>query len=227
MTVYLLGKNLDFPDPNTADISGLLAVGGDLSEKRLIKAYENGIFPWYSEESPILWFSPDPRLVIFPLEFKPNKSLLKIVRSEQFQVKFDTNFENVIHNCAKIKRKGQSSTWITEDMTKAYIRLHKSGFAHSVETYKDGKLVGGLYGVSLGGAFFGESMFYKLSNASKVAFYHLVKRCLEWDFDFIDSQIPTKHMKRLGGVEVSRKDFLESLSKTLRRDTKMGPWENY
>lgn len=226
MAVFFLDETVSFPDPEMAESSGLLAVGGDLSPVRLLSAYTSGIFPWYSEGQPILWFSPDPRLVLYPPDFHPSRSLKKIVRSNKFDVKFDNDFEAVIKGCAGADRKFQKSTWITKDMTDAYIELHKSGYAHSVETYLDNRLVGGLYGVSLGGAFFGESMFYEISNASKVALYYLVKKCLYWDFDFIDSQVPTEHMKRMGATEISRERFISELETTLKKKTIRGQWDN-
>ena len=155
MPVYFLGEDLLFPDPENADDSGLLAVGGDLSTQRLLLAYRCGIFPWFSKEDPILWFSPDPRLVVFPKEYAPSKSLMKEIKSDKFKVRFDSDFRTVIENCSNVKRKSQTGTWITNEMKKAYIELHEKGYAHSVETYKDGNLVGGLYGVSIGRVFFG------------------------------------------------------------------------
>lgn len=224
MPVFLLDEDISFPDPCMADESGLLAIGGDLSSERLLAAYSMGIFPWYSEGQPILWFSPDPRLVLYPHEFKSSRSLRKLLRSGKFDVRFDNDFETVIRRCADASRRFQKSTWITQEMILAYTKLHRKGFAHSVETYQNGRLVGGLYGVSLGGAFFGESMFYEVSNASKVALYYLVKKCLYLDFDFIDSQVPTDHMKRMGAREVARDDFIRSLSTTLRKGTVKGFW---
>ena len=224
MPVYFLDETISFPPPETAESSGLLAVGGDLSSRRLLLAYSMGIFPWYSDGQPILWFCPEPRLILYPGKFKPGRSLKKLVRKGVFDVKFDNDFEGVINYCAGIDRKYQAKTWITDDMIDAYINLHDLGYAHSVETYYEGKLVGGLYGVSLGGAFFGESMFHKMSNASKVALYYLVKKCLYWNFDFIDSQIPTEHMKRMGSEEISRSGFLELLSGSLEKESITGKW---
>ncbi|MDQ7055667.1 MAG: leucyl/phenylalanyl-tRNA--protein transferase [Persephonella sp.] len=163
-------------------------MGGDLSPERLIFAYSLGIFPWYSEGEPILWWSPDPRMVLFPQNLKVSRSLKKILKKNIFQIEFDTEFERVINMCASVKRKGQTGTWITPEMVEAYTQLHRLGFAHSVEVYKDGELVGGLYGVSLGGVFFGESMFHTVPDASKVAFVHLVERLKQWNFDMIDCQ---------------------------------------
>lgn len=226
MPVYFLDESISFPEPEMAESSGLLAIGGDLSSHRLLLAYSSGIFPWYSEGQPILWFSPDPRLILDPVKFNPSRSLKKLIRSGRFDVKFDHDFEGVIRGCANANRKLQKSTWITTEMMDAYIALHEHGFAHSVESYFEGRLVGGLYGVSLGGAFFGESMFYKMSNASKVALYYLVKKCLYWDFDFIDSQVPTEHMKNLGAEEISRSDFLNKLSRALEKETRKGKWDS-
>ena len=225
MPVYLLDEKLEFPNPNEADPNGLIAVGGDLSTDRLLLAYKKGVFPWYSEGQPILWFSPDPRMIFYPKDFKQSKSLKKLINSEKFQVRVDINFDEVIHRCAKVERKFQSGTWITKDMIAAYINLHDLGYAHSFETYLDGKLVGGLYGLSLGGAFFGESMFHSETDASKVAFAHLVDFCLKVDFDFIDSQVSTDHMQRMGGVEISRSKFLQILQKSLEKKTLKCNWK--
>jgi len=224
MPVFLLDDSLAFPHPRFAEPDGLLAVGGDLRPERLILAYENAIFPWYSEGSPILWFSPNPRFILIPDEFKVSRSLKKIIRSDIYQVRFDTCFDQVIEECARIKRKDQRGTWITGDMIKAYIRLHEEGYAHSVETYHEERLVGGLYGISLGGAFFGESMFHLMSNASKVALFFLVERLKSWGFDFIDSQVPTEHMKRLGAKAIERELYWTMLKSSLNRKTKKGRW---
>ena len=221
----MLAKEHIFPDPNDAEETGLLAVGGDLDPERLILAYKNGIFPWYSEGDPILWFSPDPRL-IFELEgYKPGRTLRKILNSEKFEVRIDTDFDAVIKNCAMVSRNGQTGTWITDEMMTAYKKLFKMGVAHSFETYYNGEIAGGLYGVSLGGAFFGESMFHKMKDASKVAFHYLVEYCRDNKFDFIDSQVPTEHMKQLGCIEISRNKFLMKLDKTLQKVTLTGHWK--
>lgn len=224
MTVFLLNNSLVFPDPRCAESDGLVAVGGDLGIERLILAYQNGIFPWYSDGNPIMWFSPDPRLVLFLDELRVSKSLRKVINSEAFESRFDTCFEEVIMKCATIKRKNQDATWITKDMIDAYIQLHNEGFAHSVETFCEDKLVGGLYGISLGGAFFGESMFHSMNNASKVSLYHLVERLKLWRFDFVDSQISTNHMRTLGAREVRRESFLAMLELTLKSKTRRGKW---
>ena len=224
MTVHLLDDTLAFPHPMCAEPNGLLAVGGDLSVDRLLLAYKNGIFPWYSEGDPIMWFSPDPRLVLFLDDLYVSSKLKKIIKSNIFEVRFDTSFHDVITRCAQNDRRRQDGTWITDDMVKAYVNLHEEGYAHSVETFHGGKLVGGLYGVSLGGAFFGESMFFEMNNASKVALYHLVEKLRSWDFDFIDSQVPNDHMKGLGGKELERGEFLRMLESSLGKKTILGNW---
>jgi len=222
--IFLLSDDLIFPDPKLADAHGLLAIGGDLSAERLLLAYENGIFPWYSEDQPILWFSPDPRLVLFPAKIIVSRSLKKIINKKVFDIRFDSNFEEVIVECSKIERKDQDGTWITSDMIDAYIDLHNQGYAHSVEAYFEGSLVGGLYGVSLGGAFFGESMFHTMTDASKVALYYLVEKVKDWDFDFIDSQVVTEHMKNLGAEEISREKYLLLLQNSLKKKTRNSKW---
>ncbi len=214
-----------FPDPESADKEGLVAVGGDLSETALITAYSNGIFPWYSEGSVILWWSPDPRMILFPHKFKISHSLKQLIKQHKFKINVDSNFEAVIQNCAMVKRKKQSGTWITHEMQQAYIGLYKSGFAHSVETYYQGNLIGGLYGVSLGRAFFGESMFYLMPDASKIALYYLTEQLRKWNFHFIDAQQSTLHLKNLGAEDVPRKKFLELLKKSLEYPTMKGKWE--
>jgi len=223
--IFLLSDDLIFPDPKLADAHGLLAIGGDLSAERLLLAYENGIFPWYSEDQPILWFSPDPRLVLFPAKIIVSRSLKKIINKKVFDIRFDSNFEEVIVECSKIERKDQDGTWITNDMIDAYIDLHNQGYAHSVEAYFEGSLVGGLYGVSLGGAFFGESMFHTMTDASKVALCYLVDKLKDWDFDFIDSQVVTEHMKNLGAEEIPRTKYRELLKNTLKKKTIIGMWK--
>lgn len=223
--IFLLSDDVIFPDPKLADAHGLLAIGGDLSAERLLLAYENGIFPWYSEDQPILWFSPDPRLVLFPAKIIVSRSLKKTINKKVFDIRFDSNFEEVIVECSKIERKDQDGTWITNDMIDAYIDLHNQGYAHSVEAYFEGSLVGGLYGVSLGGAFFGESMFHTMTDASKVALYYLVDKLKDWDFDFIDSQVVTEHMKNLGAEEITRTKYLELLKNTLKKKAKIGMWK--
>lgn len=224
MPVYALDDRIIFPDPNLADESGLLAVGGDLLPDRLLLAYSSGIFPWYSEDDPILWWSPDPRMVLIPDDLKLSKSLRQVINKNEFEIKFDCQFEQVITNCSKAPRTDQDGTWITKEMKQAYIELHKLGFAHSVETYYNNELVGGLYGISLGKAFFGESMFFKKRDASKIALYFLVQRLIEWGFHFIDAQVETEHLKRLGAKLIPRHDFLISLILALKFKTIQGKW---
>lgn len=226
MPVFRLQSDAVFPDPELAENNGLIGIGGDLSQERLIAAYSTGIFPWYSEGQPILWFSPDPRMVLKLEDFKLSKSLDRMVKSKKFEVKIDTAFKKVIQACSINSRKDQDGTWITQAMIGAYETLHQSGIAHSFETYKDGLLVGGLYGVSLGRGFFGESMFYKERDASKVAFASLVAFCSEHGFDFIDAQTPSKHLASLGAKEIPRRQFLDMLRATLERDSLLGDWGN-
>ncbi|MCG8339215.1 MAG: leucyl/phenylalanyl-tRNA--protein transferase [Proteobacteria bacterium] len=224
MPIYRLGTELIFPDPAFADPEGLLAVGGDLSPERLLLAYSMGIFPWYSDDQPILWWSPDPRLIVQPEDVHISKSLQRTIKNGKFTVTFDTDFRSVIQHCSEMKRPDQAGTWITEEMIEAYSLLHLKGFAHSVETYLDGKLVGGLYGVSLGKAFFGESMFSTCSDASKVALAALSRKLADWQFDFIDCQVTTQHLVRMGAREISRNDFLDRLNSALYFDTRRGAW---
>ncbi len=224
MPVFRLPDEHIFPPPGLSEDSGLLAIGGDLSESRLLLAYSMGIFPWYAENDPILWWSPDPRLVLFPGELKISRSLRQTIKKEIFKVTLDTAFEEVIGHCASAHRKDGGGTWITDDMKEAYIRLHRSGFAHSVEAWFDKKLVGGLYGISLGSAFFGESMFTKKSNASKVAFISLVHQLVKWNITLIDCQLTTPHLLRLGAREIPRIQFLAMLKSALLKPTKKGKW---
>jgi leucyl/phenylalanyl-tRNA--protein transferase len=224
MPVFRLPDDPLFPPPDLAEQNGLLAVGGDLSERRLLTAYSMGIFPWYSEGDPILWWSPDPRLVLFPGEFRISRSLRQAIKKQTFTITMDTAFEEVIHACAAVHDKKAGDTWITEDMIKAYTGLHRSGFAHSVETWSDGQLAGGLYGVSLGAAFFGESMFTRQSNASKVAFAALVQYLNHRGVSLIDCQMTTPHLLSLGAREVPRNEFMELLHSALNRRTLRGQW---
>jgi len=224
MPIYRLVDEPIFPPPEYADPSGLLAVGGDLSNERLLEAYRLGIFPWYSEDQPILWWSPDPRLVLDLKDFKISRSLRKTLKKEVFQITFDHAFEEVIRACASVPREAQNGTWITDDMEKAYIKLHGLGYAHSVESWFGGKLAGGLYGVSLGKCFFGESMFHLKTDASKVALATLVETLKSWDFHFIDSQMTTEHMLSLGAKELPRRIFLKRLQLALRYPTRRWRW---
>jgi len=215
---------INFPDPRHTDKDGLLCWGGNLEVPTLLQAYSLGIFPWYNENSPILWWSPPKRMVIKPHELITSKSLRAAIRKQNYEVKFDTDFAEIIRNCANANRKEQDSTWITNDMQEAYISLHKAGFAHSAGTYTNGELVGGLYGVSLGRAFFGESMFYKESNASKIAFFHLVEKLKSLDFQLIDCQQNTTHLKSFGAYEVERDIFLNLLRQALTYKSMRGSW---
>ena len=222
--MYRLTERLAFPSPELAHEDGLLAVGGDLSNERLLMAYGLGIFPWYSEGDPILWWSPDPRMVLIPSEFRVSKSQRRINRSGRFRVTMDRAFDRVIAACARAPRRGQDGTWITEDMTAAYCRLHRAGYAHSVECWESEELVGGLYGISLGRCFFGESMFSLESNASKVAMSALATQAVRWEFALIDCQMHTPHLKGLGAKDLPRALFLELLSIGLEGETRVGPW---
>ena len=224
MPIFRLVDEPIFPPPDYADPSGLLAVGGDLSKERLLEAYRLGIFPWYSDAQPILWWSPDPRLVLDLKDFIISRSLRKTLKKGVFQVTFDHAFEQVIQACAVVPRETQNGTWITEEMQEAYINLHGLGYAHSVESWFGGKLAGGLYGVSLGKCFFGESMFHLKTDASKVALATLVEKLKSWDFHFIDSQMTTEHMVRLGAKELPRRIFLKRLQSALRHPTRRGRW---
>jgi leucyl/phenylalanyl-tRNA--protein transferase len=225
MTVYLLPEEPFFPPAEEADPDGLLAIGGDLSSERLIQAYASGIFPWFMEEDEVYWFSPDPRMVLFPDHFNVSDSLERIIKSRKFEIRFDTAFDQVIIGCASAPRPGQDGTWISHDFIEAYKALFERGFAHSVEVFCNKELVGGLYGVSLGAAFFGESMFFTMTNASKVAFHALAERCRQNKFRFIDCQVESPHLVMLGASTISRKDYLDLLDDALKENTLIGPWK--
>ncbi|TAE57444.1 MAG: leucyl/phenylalanyl-tRNA--protein transferase [Bacteroidetes bacterium] len=222
MPLFSLSDELIFPDPAWAEPDGMLAVGGDLRPERLLLAYQNGIFPWYSRNEPILWWSPDPRFVLYPEQLYVSKSMKQVLKRETFRITFDQKFREVIGHCGKTRRPGQRGTWITHDMLEAYCTLHERGFAHSVEVWENEKLVGGLYGVSLGKAFFGESMFAHVSNASKAGFITLVRNLQERGFQLIDCQVYTEHLESLGAVLVPRERFLEELSEVLKGETWQG-----
>ena len=209
-----LTEKLWFPNPEDATPDGLLAIGGNLSADRLLFAYNSGIFPWFEDDQPILWWSPDPRMVLFPEKFKVSKSLRKTLNSEKFRITFNQYFEEVIKNCANVRRKDDAGTWITEEMQEAYIALHKAGHAVSVEVWEKDKLVGGLYGIDLPQkkVFCGESMFSLVSDASKVAFYHLSEYAKANNYKFIDCQIYNEHLESLGAEEIGREAFLALLS---------------
>jgi leucyl/phenylalanyl-tRNA--protein transferase len=223
MTVFLLSDDIAFPHPENADDSGLLAMGGDLSVERLIAAYASGIFPWYSEETPILWWSPDPRYLLFPGNLHVSRSMKKVLRRGLFHCTLDREFASVIQACSE-PRPDQEGTWITQEMKEAYVDLHKAGFAHSVEVWQEDELVGGMYGVSLGNMFFGESMFSRVSNASKVALIRLTGLLGERGFAFIDAQVHTDHVVSMGAVPVPRRKFLSMLDQGLQEMTLPGPW---
>jgi len=223
MDLRELMSAVPFPDPRGADPRGLLAHGGDLGPERLLSAYAHGIFPWYNEE-PILWFSPDPRMLLRPDELVVNRTLRKNLRRGRYEVRLDSAFEAVIRACATASRPDQDGTWITDDMIEAYEELHRQGYAHSVEAWEDGELVGGLYGVSLGHCFFGESMFSLRSDASKIAFVSLVEQLERWRIDLIDCQVHTEHLERFGAVEWPRARFLDRLAERLEHETRQGRW---
>lgn len=224
MTVFRLDHRLVFPPADLADESGLLAVGGDLSAERLKLAYGMGIFPWFDEDLPIMWHSPDPRMVLWPEDLRVNRSLRKAMRKEPYRITLDTAFHEVICACSTVYRPGQGGTWITDDMIAAYDELHRQGYAHSVEAWLGEELVGGLYGVSLGSAFFGESMFAEAPNASKIAFATLVEQLQSWGVDMIDCQVHTEHLEHFGAYEISRGEFLARLRSSLEAPTRLGPW---
>ncbi len=216
-----------FPNPRYAPDEGLLAYGGDLSSARLLFAYQNGIFPWYSKDDPILWWSPNPRLLLYPGNFKVRKSFRRVLRSGKFTVTFDQHFSEVIHHCSTVYREGQEASWIVPEIIEAYTRLHEEGYAHSVEVHKEGKLVGGLYGVAYGKVFFGESKFSLVSDASKIAFKALSDVLGSRGYHFIDCQMKTDHMLRLGAQEVERNVFLDALALAIAKPSDFGSWKEF
>jgi leucyl/phenylalanyl-tRNA--protein transferase len=224
MPVFRLSDQIIFPEPELSREDGLLAVGGDLSLERLILAYRMGIFPWYSQGEPVLWWSPDPRLVLYPGALLVSRSLMKTLKQGRFIVTLDQDFRQVIAACAGAPRENQPGTWITADMMDAYCRLHEAGFAHSVEVWNRKELAGGLYGVSLGKCFFGESMFSRQNNASKVGLATLVNLLQKWSFHLIDCQVTTHHLVRLGAREIPRKQFMAELKLALKSPTRKGKW---
>ncbi len=226
MPVYRLTRKLVFPHPREAEPDGLLAVGGDLGSARLLLAYSMGIFPWYSDGQPILWWSPDPRCVLELEDFHVSRRLRRVLNQGRFRVSFDEDFRAVIRACAAVERPGQEGTWITAEMEQAYVRLYEAGLAHSVECRLGADLVGGIYGIALGRGFFGESMFHRERDASKVALTRLVERLAGWRFHFIDAQVTTSHMLSLGAREVPRTAFLERLEAALRHPTRRGSWRD-
>jgi len=224
MPVFVLSEELIFPPPQLAAADGLLAVGGDLSRERLLLAYRTGIFPWYSEGEPILWWSPDPRLVLYPPEFRIPRSLAKVIRRADFTLSMDNAFPDVVGECARVRRESGEGTWIVPEMLEAYCGLYQAGFAHSVEVWRGGRLAGGLYGIALGKSFFGESMFTRVTDASKVALAALVRHVQALSFDLIDCQVTTGHLMRLGAREVPRERYLEELTRSLRGHFRPGRW---
>jgi leucyl/phenylalanyl-tRNA--protein transferase len=211
MPIYRLSNDLAFPDPSLSEEDGLLAIDGDLSPERLFLAYTNGIFPWFSDEEPILWWSPDPRFIVYPKDVRISHSMKKTFKKNTYRVSFNTCFRDVISNCSNTRK--ETGTWITNEMVEAYCKLHELGFAHSIESWHGDNLVGGLYGVSIGKCFFGESMFSTMDNASKVAFITLSKVLEEKGFSLIDCQVHTNHLESLGGIYISRDEFLTLVEK--------------
>ena len=224
MPVFQLDERLVFPPPELADPDGLLAVGGDLRPERLLLAYSSGIFPWPADGMPLLWHSPDPRFVLDGRQIHLPRSLRKVLRRGRYRCTFDTRFRAIIEACAVSERPRQDGTWITSDMVSAYQELHRLGFAHSVEAWEGEELAGGLYGVSLGAAFFGESMVAFRPDASKVAFVTMVEQLGRWGIHLVDSQVHTRHLERFGARHIRRADYLRMLAEALRHPTRRGRW---
>lgn len=223
MPIYRLGEAILFPPVEHAE-DGIVAIGGDLRPERLLRAYSESIFPWYAKGEPILWHSPDPRFVLTTDKLLVPRSLRRTMRSGRFRVTLDTAFREVIDGCATTPRAGTTETWLTPEMIRAYTRLHELGYAHSAESWIGEELAGGLYGVSLGAAFFGESMFARANDASKVAFVTLVEQLALWDIHLIDCQVPTPHLARFGAQSWPRRRYLEALRRAMRRPTRRGTW---
>ena len=213
-----------FPDPNKAGKDGLVAIGGELSSQMILSAYVQGLFPWFNQDEPIMWWSPDPRMILFPQNFKTSQSLKQTLQNSKYNITYDKHFEEVITLCARIKRKDQEGTWITDEMINAYCKLNKEGYAHSVEVIISGKLAGGLYGLAIGGVFFGESMFHTVRDSSKIALYFLCRKLIEHNYHFIDVQQSTSHLKSLGAHDISRKRFTDMLSESIRCVESPGKW---
>lgn len=225
MPVFLLGDDIAFPPAELANRDGVVAVGGDFRPERLLLAYRSGIFPWPVEGMPLLWFSPDPRFVLDLREVHLHRSLRKTLRRSPYRVTADTTFDDVLAGCADTPRPGQTGTWITDELFEGYSRLHRLGYAHSVEAWRGDELVGGLYGVALGRAFFGESMFAHATDASKVAFATLCANLRAWGFHFVDCQVHTEHLERFGAKEIPRRAFLRRLLEALEAPSRAGKWE--
>lgn len=217
MPIFVLSEKLVFPPVRLAEPNGMLAVGGDLSVERLLLAYRSGIFPWYSEGDPITWCSPDPRCVLFPDRLRISHSMRQVINKGRFRVTFDKEFRTVMTHCGEVKRRGQDGTWITRDMIEAYWRLHEAGHAHSVEVRERDKLVGGLYGITIGACFTGESMFTLVPNASKFGLIQLTQKLASLGFDLVDCQVPTAHLMSLGAEDIPRTTFLRMLKAATRK----------
>jgi leucyl/phenylalanyl-tRNA--protein transferase len=222
--IFRIPREHVFPDPNRADPSGLLGVGGDLHPARVLLAYRMGIFPWYSEGQPILWWSPDPRFVLYLRDLRVQRSLAKRIRQRPYRITLDRAFDDVLVRCARTARPGQDGTWITDAVRRAYLALHEAGHAHSVEAWEGDELVGGLYGVSVGMAFAGESMFSTRPDASKIAFVHVARQLARWGYPLVDSQVHTAHLERFGAREVPRATWLGELAGLVDQPGRPGPW---
>jgi leucyl/phenylalanyl-tRNA--protein transferase len=225
MPIQMLTQELRFPPPECASPEGIVAIGGDFQPSRLLLGYAQGIFPWPSEGLPLLWFSPDPRFALVPASAHISRSLRKKVRKQPFEIRFDTAFVDVIRACAETRRRGQRGTWISPDLIDGYRNLHQLGYAHSVEAFLDGQLVGGVYGVALGRAFFGESMFAHIADASKCAFATLLGHLVVWKFSLLDCQVHTDHLARFGATAWPRARFLRALRRAASEQTRRGPWQ--
>jgi|HubBroStandDraft_4_1064222.scaffolds.fasta_scaffold261197_1 leucyl/phenylalanyl-tRNA--protein transferase len=222
-----LNDELSFPSPDEADEFGIIAWGGDLRLERLVLAYHQGIFPWPHEGLPLLWFFPDPRFVLKPQEIRINNSLLKAIKQSSLEIVADRDFASVIKACARTLRKEEAGTWITDELIEAFTKFHKAGYAHSVEAYQNGELVGGLYGVNIGRMFFGESMFFKAPNASKICFTTLAAHLHLWNYSLIDCQMPTENLEKFGAKTMPKADFLKEITANQSHPTALGPWEFY
>ncbi|MBF0541752.1 MAG: leucyl/phenylalanyl-tRNA--protein transferase [Nitrospirae bacterium] len=222
MTIFRLTEEIIFPNVELSESDGLLAIGGDLKPERILKAYCLGIFPWYNDDSPILWWSPDPRLVLLPDQLYISRSLRQLIKKDKFKITIDTAFEQVINNCSKASGRDSDGTWITSEMAQAYIELFRLGHAHSVESWYEGRLVGGLYGISMGAVFFGESMFFYESGASKAAFVYLVQKLQRCGFKLIDCQVKTDYLIGFGAKEIPRSDFIVLLKSALKYEQLFG-----
>lgn len=225
MPVYRLTDDLVFPDVHLAEPEGLLAIGGDLRPERVLLAYASGIFPWYAEDQPLLWWCPAPRLVLFPEELHVSRSLRKSIRRGAYRITMDEQFERVIRACGHAPRPDQEGTWITEELVGAFVALHERGFAHSVEAWEGDELVGGLYGLALGSVFCGESMFTHRPDASKVAFVTLVEQLKRWEYTMVDCQVPTEHLRRFGAREIELDDFLARLADGIDDPWRVQRWK--